>query len=136
MLNNINIMGRLVKAPELRYTSTGTPVAALRIACDRDRVAEGAERQADFIDCVAWRSTGEFICRNFSKGQPILISGRLQTRKWTDKDGNGRIAYEILVEQAHFAGGKAAEKTEEVKKPEVVDIGDDDSDLPWADGDL
>ena len=128
MLNNITLMGRLVSNPVLRETSNGTKVAAIRIACDRDRQAEGAERQADFFDLVAWRATGEFICRNFTKGQPILINGRLQTRKWTDKEGNNRIAYEIIVNEAHFAGGKPAEKAAE--KPELVEL-EDDGDLPW-----
>ena len=133
MLNHITLMGRLVSAPELRVTGSGTKVAALRIACDRDYTPEGAEKQCDFFDAVAWRQTGEFVCRNFTKGQPILVSGRLQTRKWQDRDGKNRIAYEIIVESAYFAGGERRNTAAEAKKPEIVELGDDDSELPWGD---
>jgi single-strand DNA-binding protein len=141
MLNNIIMMGRLVNAPELRATNSGVKVASFRIACDRDYSAEGQEKQTDFIDCVAWRATGEFVCRNFVKGQMIAIDGRLQSRKWQDRDGNNRITWEINVSNAYFAGGNRNRDAGEAPKASadssspLVDLGNDDSDLPWNNGD-
>lgn len=132
MLNHIIIHGRLTKDPELKQTSNGTKVTTISVACDRD-YSSGEEKQVDFIDCVAWRSTAEFICRNFSKGMPILIQGRLQIRKYQDKDGNNRSAAEINVASAHFAGGKRDSSTAPTSQADAfADIGDDDDDeLPW-----
>ena len=90
MLNHIVIMGRLTRDPELRRTASGTAVASFTLAVDRDFAAKDAQRETDFIDCVAWRSTGEFVSKYFSKGRMAVVSGRLLIRPWTDKDGNNR----------------------------------------------
>lgn len=124
MLNHINIMGRIVATPELRKTKNDTAVASFRIACDRD-YTEGT----DFFDCVAWRKTGEFVTKYFEKGSPICIAGRLQTRDWEDKEGNKRRAYEIIVENAYFAGGKKKENAEE--SPALEELANDDGELPF-----
>lgn len=105
MLNHIVCMGRLTRDPELRRTNSGIAVASFRIACDQDYSKDG-ERKTDFIDCVAWRQTGEFISKNFSKGRMIVVDGRLEMREWTDKDGNKRTTAEIVVNNAYFAGSK------------------------------
>ena len=107
MLNHITIMGRLVRDPELRRTGSGVAVASFRVAVDRDFVSkEGGERKADFIDCVAWRQTGEFISRYFTKGRMIVVDGRLEMRDWTDKDGNKRTSAEVVVANAYFGDSK------------------------------
>ncbi len=107
MLNHITIMGRLVRDPELRRTGSGVAVASFRVAVDRDFVSkEGGERKADFIDCVAWRQTGEFISKYFTKGRMIVVDGRLEMRDWTDKDGNKRTSAEIVVGNAYFGDSK------------------------------
>lgn len=108
MLNRVILMGRLVADPELRQTPNGISVATFRIAVDRNYQAKGAERQADFISCVAWRQTGEFISRYFQKGRMIALEGSLQTRNYEDKSGNKRTAYEVVVDQAFFADSKPA----------------------------
>ncbi len=107
MLNHIVIMGRLVRDPELRRTGSGVAVATFRVAVDRDYVPkDGGERRADFIDCVAWRTTGEFISKYFSKGRMIVVDGRLEMRDWTDKEGNKRTSAEINVANAYFGDSK------------------------------
>lgn len=106
MLNVVAIMGRLVADPELRTTGNGTNVCSFRIACDRNFVQQGQERQADFIDVVAWRQSAEFICKYFQKGSLIAVEGSLQSRQYQDKNGNKRTAVEVLANQINFAGGK------------------------------
>ena len=107
MLNHITIMGRLVRDPELRRTGSGVAVASFRVAVDRDFAPkDGGERKADFIDCVAWRQTGEFISKYFTKGRMIVVDGRLEMRDWTDKDGNKRTSAEIVVANAYFGDSK------------------------------
>lgn len=106
MLNRIEIMGNLVADPELKTTSSGINVCSFRIACERDYVSSVGQREADFVDCVAWREKAEFISKYFSKGMPILVSGRLQMCKWEDRDGNKRTAAEIQAESLYFAGGE------------------------------
>ena len=107
MLNHITLMGRLVRDPELRRTGSGVAVASFRIAVDRDySPKDGGERKADFIDCVAWRQTGEFISKYFTKGRMIVVDGRLEMRDWTDKDGNKRTSAEINVANAYFGDSK------------------------------
>ena len=107
MLNHITIMGRLVRDPELRRTGTGVAVASFRVAVDRDFAPkDGGERKADFIDCVAWRQTGEFISKYFTKGRMIVVDGRLEMRDWTDKDGNKRTSAEVVVDNAYFGDSK------------------------------
>jgi single-strand DNA-binding protein len=106
MLNHITIMGRLTREPELRRTGSGTAVASLTLAVDRDFKPESGEKETDFIDCVAWRSTGEFVARNFSKGQMAVVSGRLQIRTWTDKDGTKRRNAEVVADSVYFGDSK------------------------------
>ena len=107
MLNHIVIMGRLVRDPELRRTGSGVAVASFRVAVDRDFAPkDGSERKADFIDCVAWRQTGEFISKYFSKGRMIVVDGRLEMRDWTDKEGNKRTSAEVVVANAYFGDSK------------------------------
>jgi len=103
MLNRIILMGRLTADPELRQTPNGISVATFSIAVDRNFQSKGAERQTDFINCVAWRQTGEFISRYFQKGRMIAVEGSLQTRRYEDKTGAKRTAYEVVVDQAYFA---------------------------------
>ena len=106
MLNVVAIMGRLVADPELRTTGNGINVCSVRIACDRNFAQKGQERQADFIDIVAWRQSAEFICKYFQKGSLIAVEGSLQSRQYQDKNGNKRTAVEVLANQINFAGGK------------------------------
>ena len=107
MLNHIVIMGRLVRDPELRRTGSGIAVASFRVAVDRDFAPkDGGERKADFIDCVAWRQTGEFISKYFTKGRMIIVDGRLEMRDWTDKEGNKRTSAEVIVDNAYFGDSK------------------------------
>ena len=109
MLNRVILMGRLVADPELRQTPSGVSVATFRVAVDRNYQTKGnAERQADFISCVAWRQTGEFISRYFQKGRMIALEGSLQTRNYEDKQGSKRTAYEVIVDQAYFADSRPA----------------------------
>ena len=105
MLNHIGIMGNLVADPEMRTTASSVKVASFRIACERDYAAPGTQKETDFVDCVAWREKAEFLCRNFSKGMPIVVSGRLQIRKWEDREGIKRSSAEIVAENLYFAGG-------------------------------
>lgn len=104
MLNVVAIMGRLVADPVLRTTQNGTNVCSFRIACDRNFAQQGQERQADFIDIVAWRQSADFICKYFSKGALIAVEGSLQTRSYQDKQGNKRTAVEVVANSVNFAG--------------------------------
>ena len=103
MLNSITLMGRLTRDPELRHTQNEIPVASFTLACNRDF---GNKDEADFIDIVAWRQTGEFANTYFHKGQLVAVQGRLQSRKWEDKDGNKRTSFEVVADRLHFAEGK------------------------------
>ena len=110
MLNHIVLMGRLTRDPELRYTQSQIPVASFRLAVDRDFGGrDGGERQTDFIDIVAWRSTAEFVSKYFTKGSMAAVSGRLQIRDWTDKDGNKRRSAEVVADSVYFGGSKRRE---------------------------
>lgn len=106
MLNVVAIMGRLVADPELRTTTQGNSVCSFRIACERSYVQQGRERQADFIDIVAWRQQAEFVSKYFQKGSMIAIDGSLQTRQYQDKNGNNRTAVEVVANNISFAGAK------------------------------
>lgn len=107
MLNHIVIMGRLTRDPELRRTGSGLAVTSFSVAVERDFPnKDTGEREADFIDCVAWRQTGEFVSKWFTKGSMIVVSGRLQIRNWTDKDGKNRKTAEINVDNAYFGESK------------------------------
>lgn len=112
MLNHIVVMGRLTRDPELRRTGSGTPVASMTLAVDRDfGKGENGEKETDFIDVVAWRSTAEFVEKYFSKGRMAVVSGRLQIRVWTDKDGNKRKTAEILADNVYFGDSKKEESS-------------------------
>ncbi len=106
MLNHIVLMGRLVKDPELRHTGSGIAVASFRIAVDRDFKNQNGEKEADFIDIVAWRNTAEFVSRYFTKGSLAVVSGRLQMRNWTDKEGGRRTSAEVVAENVYFGSSK------------------------------
>ena len=110
MLNHIVIMGRLTRDPELRRTATGTAVASFSLAVDRDfGKSEYGERETDFIDCVAWRQTGEFVSKYFTKGRMAVVSGRLQIRNWTDKEGNKRRTAEVVADNVYFGDSNKRE---------------------------
>jgi single-strand DNA-binding protein len=107
MLNHITIMGRLTKDPELRRTGAGVAVTSFTVAVDRDFGGrDGGEKETDFIDCVAWRQTGEFVDKYFGKGRMIAVSGRLQIRSWNDKDGNKRRTAEVVADNVYFGDSK------------------------------
>ena len=106
MLNVVAIMGRLVADPELRTTPAGVNVCQFRIACDRNFARQGEQRQADFVDIVAWRAQADFVCKYFSKGSLIAINGRIQTRNYQDKNGNNRTAFAVVAENINFGGSK------------------------------
>lgn len=110
-LNHIDIMGRICRDVEIRTTQNGTTVASFPVAVDRDYQIGGAERQTDFVDVVAFKNTASFLERNFRKGQMIAVSGRLQSRKWEDRDGNKRVSWEVVAENVYFGGDKKQENT-------------------------
>lgn len=125
-LNNITIMGRLTRDPELRYTQSNTPVASFTLAVDRDF----GDKQTDFIDCVAWRGTGEFVDKYFSKGSMAIVSGRLQIRSWTDDNGNKRRSAEVVAENVYFGESKRREASADISAADFEDL-DDDGELPF-----
>ena len=104
MINRVVLMGRLVSDPELKNTQSGVSVTTFRIAVDRSYVKAGEERQADFFDIVAWRSTAEFVCKHFSKGSLIAIDGQLQSRTYKATDGSNRYVVEVVADSASFTG--------------------------------
>ncbi|MBP1758504.1 MAG: Single-stranded D-binding protein, partial [Firmicutes bacterium] len=107
MLNKIFIQGRLTADPELRHTPSGVAVATFRLAVDRDfKDRETGEKKADFISVVAWRQTGEFVSRYFSKGRLAVVEGRLQMRDYTDRDGNRRTASEVVADNVYFGDSR------------------------------
>ena len=108
MLNHIVIMGRLTRDPELRRTGSGVAVTSFTLAVDRDFTGKDNEKETDFIDCVAWRSAGEFVSKYFTKGRMACVSGRLQLRSWTDKDGGKRRSAEVIADSVYFADSKNA----------------------------
>lgn len=131
MLNHIVIMGRLTRAPELRKTQSGTPVASFTLACERDFAAQGETRETDFIDIVAWRYTAEFAEKYFSKGQMAIVTGRLQIRNWQDKEGNKRRSAEILADHIYFGEGKKDRAETYEPQGGFSEITGDDPDLPF-----
>lgn len=131
MLNHIVIMGRLTRAPELRKTQSGTPVASFTLACERDFAPQGETRETDFIDIVAWRYTAEFVDKYFSKGQMAVVSGRLQIRNWEDKEGNKRRSAEILADHVYFDEGKKDRAETSEPQGGFSEITGDDPDLPF-----
>lgn len=135
MLNKVIVMGRLTRDPELRYTQTNTPVASFSLACDRD-YSSGERKQTDFLDCVAWSHTAEFIKKYFGKGRAAVVEGRLQIRNWEDDAGSKRKAAEIVVNSIYFADSKPENKQERECASPRPDTGyaglkDDEDDLPF-----
>ena len=107
MLNHIVIMGRLTRDPELRRTQSGIAVTTISVAVDRDyQSRDSQEKQTDFIDVVAWRQTAEFVSKYFTKGRMIVVEGSLQSRKWTDKNGQNRVSWEIQANNVYFGDSK------------------------------
>ena len=150
MLNHITIMGRLTRDPELRHTQAQMPVASFTLAVDRDFGGrDGGEKQTDFIDCVAWRQTAEFVSKYFTKGSMAVVSGRLQIRDWTDRDGGKRRNAEVVVDNIYFGESKrreggemrsdsrpAYQSSNEGVSPGMgasafSELGDDDGELPF-----
>lgn len=125
MLNNCTFLGRMTKDPELRYTAQQTPVASFTIACEDDYAANG-ERKAQFIDCVAWKNTAEFVSKYFGKGSLVVVNGRLQFRDWKDKNGVNHRNAEILVSNVYFGDSKKQELTQ------FEDLSEDEGELPFA----
>ncbi len=148
MINMVALMGRLTYEPELRTTPSGVSVLRFQVACDRNYQRSGQDRQADFIDCVAWRSTAEFISRYFHKGQMIALTGSIQTGNYTDKNGEQRKAVDVVVNEASFCGSKsesnpqlasaqppqytAAPNYASADASDFEEIIDDDDDLPFG----
>ena len=106
MLNKIVVMGRLTRDPELRRTQSGLSVTSFSVACDRDFKSQSGEKETDFIDIVAWRTTAEFVCKYFSKGRMAVVEGRLQIRDWQDRDGNKRRSAEVVADNVYFGESK------------------------------
>lgn len=132
MLNNITIMGRMTREPEIRRTQSGTAVASFTIACERD-FSNNGEKETDFIDCVAWKNTADFIGKYFTKGNMIALNGRLTTRNWQDKDGRNRKSVEVLVNNAYFGESKStqASPSNPSKQNDFAILEEDDSQLPF-----
>lgn len=140
MLNRITLQGRFCKDPELRHTQSGTAVASFSLAVDRDfKDKTTGEKATDFIDIVAWRNTAEFVSRYFSKGRMAVVEGRLQSRRYTDKDGNIRTAYEVVASSVYFGDSKKdadpldklADDAAPVSEPSFEDMEDDPEGLPF-----
>lgn len=133
MLNHISIMGRITKDIELRRTPTGVPVASFTLAVDRDFKEKNGEKETDFIDCVAWRNTAEFVEKYFSKGRMAIVAGRLQIRSWTDKDGNKRRTAEVVADNVYFGDSKKEGEIPAVNAPasDFAMLTDDDAQLPF-----
>lgn len=138
MLNHIVIQGRLVRDPELRRTGSGIAVTSFTLAVGRDFKADDAAREADFIDCVAWRNTGEFVSKFFTQGRMAIVSGRLQIRTWTDKDGNKRKIAEIVADSVYFGDSKHEQGSDftpavqtTASAADYAVMGDEDGQLPF-----
>lgn len=140
MLNKIFIMGRLTRDPELRTTNSGTSVASFSLAVDRNYKGADGEKETDFIDCVAWRQTGEFAAKYFAKGRMVVVEGRLQIRPWTDKEGNNRRSAEVIVDNMYFGdskrdgdtgGARPASGPVNVSANDWQEADEDEGDLPF-----
>lgn len=145
MLNRIILMGRLVRDPELRHTQSGTAVASFTLAVDRDFKNQNGEKDTDFVDIVAWRSTGEFVSKYFTKGRMAVVEGRLQMRDWTDKEGNKRRSAEVVADQVYFGDSKRdgdsggsygggyqpAGRPVDVSAGDFTELDDNDAELPF-----
>ena len=121
-LNSVHIMGRLTKDPELRFTQNQTAVATFTLAVDREYQSGGAERQVDFVECVAWRKTAEFVSKHFHKGQMMALHGSLQSRKWQDKDSNNRVSWEVIADSVYFCGDKKEDNSAAIYNGQGVNV--------------
>ena len=138
MLNHIVLMGRLVRDPELRRTQNGTAVASFTLAVERDYRGDTEKKQTDFIDIVAWRNTAEFVSRYFTKGRMAVVSGRLQIRDWTDRDGDKRKSAEVVADNVYFGDSKRDSSINSYPKENSAPLTasdfeeiDDDEELPF-----
>lgn len=133
MLNHLTIMGRLTRDPELRYTNAGTAVASFALAVDRDFKGQDGQKETDFIECVAWRGTGEFVSKHFFKGKMAVVDGRLQIRDWTDKQGNKRKSAEVVVSNIYFGDSRREKERHEddFPEPDFEEMDEEDVDLPF-----
>jgi single-strand DNA-binding protein len=130
MLNHIVLQSRLVRDPELRRLPSGKSVASVSVACDRDFTPkDGGERETDFIDIVAFGATADHLCKWFTKGKMIIISGRLQIRNWTDKEGNKRRSAEVVADSVYFGDSK---KSSEGNSTYQAPIASQGSENPYA----
>lgn len=130
MLNNVIIMGRLTRDPELRRTQGGTAVTSFTMAVDRDFKSQSGEKETDFIDVVAWGKTAEFAANYFTKGRMAIVEGRLQARNWQDKDGNKRKTTEVVADRMYFGDSKQEDKKQTAPADDFAEI-EDDGDLPF-----
>ncbi|KAF5048232.1 single-stranded DNA-binding protein [Oscillibacter valericigenes] len=143
MLNKIILMGRLTRDPELRRTGSGTAVTSFSLAVDRDFKSQSGEKETDFIDIVAWRTTAEFVSKYFSEGRMAIVEGRLQIRDWTDKDGGKRRSAEVVADNMYFGDSKRGAESGGDHAPaygpptpvdahsEFAEIGEGDGELPF-----
>ena len=150
MLNRIVLMGRLTRDPELRRTQSGTAVTSFSIACDRDFKSQSGEKETDFIDVVAWRSTAEFVSKYFTKGRMAIVEGRLQIRDWTDNNGSKRRSAEVIADNIYFGDSKRDSAPSDYGAPppygapsgrgtpapmesrsDFAEIGEEDGELPF-----
>ena len=125
-MNNCIMMGRLCAEPELKTTPTGISVTTFSLAVDRNHTSREGERLTDFIPCVAWRQTADFICRHFRKGQRMAVEGAMQSRSYTAKDGGKRTVWELQVRQVHFCEGAPVMTVTEESEPYNVTVVDED----------
>ncbi len=132
MLNILVLQGRLTRDPEIRSTKNGSTVAGFTLAVDRDWQPGGSEKQTDFVDCSAWRATAGFVERNFRKGQLVVVKGRLESRKWQDRDGNSRVNWECQVDDCWFCGDRTERPGVDVPPPTMEELPDGDpGELPF-----
>lgn len=130
MLNHVTLAGRLTADPELRRTQSGIAVASFNLAVDQDYKSQNGDRGVDFIPIVAWRNTAEFAEKYFTKGQMAIVSGRLTSRRYEDKNGNKRTAYEVVADHIYFAGSKQKSETDAALQT-FNDLPDEDDMLPF-----
>lgn len=134
MLNTAVLMGRLTADPELRHTPNDIPVTSFTLAVERSYVKSGTDRQTDFIDIVAWRSTAQFVCKYFHKGQLVAIQGSIQTRSYQDKDGNKRKSFEVVADNVHFAEPRRDSYKDTFDGRDIPPVRDE-SEAPYSNGD-
>ena len=132
-LNHITIMGRLTSDPQLRRTGSGIACTSFTLAVDRDRKAQNGEKETDFIEVVAWRNTAEFVSEYFTKGSMAVVSGRLQIRNWTDKDGNKRRVAEVVADNVYFGDSKrnSGSSNTQPASADFAELDDDGEELPF-----